>query len=95
MLQLLYSIINYINCYTRLLLLIQILPLRPIKFIFKIYNIKDKFININSTIDTGLLVTCEPSAVVATGHVCLNDGFKNKLNRNQSIQIKKAETRAS
>jgi len=38
----------------------------------------------------GQLEKCEPSVVVATSHVYLNNGFKNKLKKNQSIQIKKS-----
>jgi len=33
----------------------------------------------------GKVGLCEPNVVVATGHVYLNDGFKNKLNRAQYL----------
>jgi len=36
----------------------------------------------------GQVGICEPSVVVATGHLYLNNGFKNKLKKNQPIQIK-------
>ncbi len=44
----------------------------------------------NTTINTGKLGICQPSVLVATGHVYLNDGFKNKLKKSQPRQIKKS-----
>ena len=44
----------------------------------------------NTAINMGQLGMCEPGVVVKTGHVNINDGFKNKLKKNQSIRIKKS-----
>ena len=50
----------------------------------------------NTTINTDPLEIYEPSAVVATGHVHLNDGFlNNKLKKTKSIQIKKSTRQAN
>ena len=33
---------------------------------------------------------CEPSVVIANNHLYLTDGFKNKIKKNQYIQIKES-----